>query len=51
VSGSQSQGFSALVNASVGGHVELVKLLLALPGLDYNHATNQVRIDVVFDVN
>jgi hypothetical protein len=25
------------------GHVEIVKLLLALPGIDYNHGTNGVR--------
>jgi hypothetical protein len=29
--------------ASMGGRVEVVKLLLALPGIDYNHTDNEVR--------
>jgi ankyrin repeat protein len=37
-----SQGYTALINASNFGHIEVVELLLALPGIDYNHADNQV---------
>jgi hypothetical protein len=39
--------------ASFYGYGEVVKLLVALPGLDYNHKSNEVseRDDDVFDVN
>jgi hypothetical protein len=37
------QGGTALIDASYNGNVEVVKLLLALPGIDYNHETNKVR--------
>jgi hypothetical protein len=46
-----SQDNTALIWASFKGHTEVVKLLLALPGLDYNRADNQVRINIVFDDN
>jgi ankyrin repeat protein len=36
------QGDTALAMASMQGHVEVVKLLLAVPGIDYNHADSQV---------
>jgi hypothetical protein len=36
------QGLTALINASNEGHVEVMKLLLALPGIDYNHEDNRV---------
>jgi ankyrin repeat protein len=41
------KGGTALTWASCFGYVEVVKLLLALPGIDYNHQENEV----VFDVN
>jgi hypothetical protein len=36
------KSWTALIFASRGGEVEVVSLLLALPGIDYNHETNQV---------
>jgi ankyrin repeat protein len=39
----QSQGDTALIIASLNGHVEVVKLLLAVHGIDYNHGDDQVR--------
>jgi ankyrin repeat protein len=50
-SDSNSQGNTALTYASVKGHIEVAKLLLALPGIDYNHEENEVRINAVLDVN
>jgi ankyrin repeat protein len=47
----KSQGRTALISASIEGHVEVVKLLLALPGIDYNHFDDEVRISDVFDVS
>jgi ankyrin repeat protein len=38
----QPQNNTALILASDRGHVEVVKLLLALPGIDYNHQGSQV---------
>jgi ankyrin repeat protein len=38
----QLQGETALINASNKGHVEVVKLLLSLPGIDCNHENNLV---------
>jgi hypothetical protein len=38
----QPQNNTALILASDGGHVEVVKLLVALPGIDYNHEDNEV---------
>jgi ankyrin repeat protein len=43
-----SQDTTALIWASVKGHIEVVKLLLAVPGIDYNHADDEVRINVLF---
>jgi hypothetical protein len=37
-----SQDGTALINASHKGHVEVAELLLAAPGIDYNHEDNQV---------
>jgi hypothetical protein len=43
---------TALILASTNGHVEVVKLLVALPGLDYNHKNKRVsERDDVFDSN
>jgi ankyrin repeat protein len=39
----QPQNNTALICASYGGHIEVVKLLIALPGLDYNHKDNEVE--------
>jgi hypothetical protein len=36
------QNDTALICASYKGHVEVVKLLVALPGIDYNHEDNEV---------
>jgi hypothetical protein len=36
--------------ASSLGHVEAVKLLLASPGIDYNHTNTQVRKRAMYDV-
>jgi hypothetical protein len=33
---------TALICASANGHVEVVKLLLASPGIDCNHEDNEV---------
>jgi ankyrin repeat protein len=41
------KGGTALIDASYNGNVEVVKLLLALPGIDYNHENNKVRDRVV----
>jgi ankyrin repeat protein len=38
-----SQGRTALIIASMFGRVEVVKLLLALPGIDYNHIDIEVE--------
>jgi ankyrin repeat protein len=38
----QPQNNTALIYASDEGHVEVVKLLLALPGIDYNHKNDRV---------
>jgi hypothetical protein len=38
----QPQNDTALNLASFGGHIEVVKLLLALPGTDYNHENVEV---------
>jgi ankyrin repeat protein len=51
VSNFQSQDTTALIWASVKGHIEVVKLLLAVPGIDYNHADNEVKINIVFEDN
>jgi hypothetical protein len=42
VSGLYFQGEAALFFASTKGYVEMVKLLLALPGIDYNHEDYRV---------
>jgi hypothetical protein len=44
----QSQGDTALIVASHRGHVEVVKLLLALHGIDYNHKTDEVKIVLMY---
>jgi ankyrin repeat protein len=51
-----TQGVTALICASANGHVEVVKFLVALPGIDYNHKDNEVcgcvsKSDDVFDSN
>jgi hypothetical protein len=38
----QPQNNTALTFASDKGHVEVVKLLVALPGIDYNHENDEV---------
>jgi ankyrin repeat protein len=38
-----TQNDTALICASDKGHVEVVKLLLALPGIEYNHKNNEVE--------
>jgi ankyrin repeat protein len=39
----QPQNDTALICASSEGHIEVAKLLLALPGIDYNHKNIQVE--------
>jgi hypothetical protein len=39
----QPQNNTALICASYGDHVEVVKLLVALPGIDYNHKDDEVE--------
>jgi hypothetical protein len=54
VSGLLPQDDTALICASTNGHVEVVKLLLVSPGIDYNHENNEVCVyerDDVFGSN
>jgi ankyrin repeat protein len=42
-----TQNDTALSCASYEGHVDVVKLLLALPGIDYNHTNNEVWCEYI----